>query len=104
MRRRSVSALRRRTWRFERGQRALLGVERVRAAEGDRLVAAGVAEGSAEDDRDVEAGEPLGDDFLAASGLFAWSGEVADDEGLRSVEDTAEKELSHETVQPVRRL
>src|SRR6266850_1224578 len=74
MRRRIVSALRRRTWRFERGQRALLGVERMRAAEGDGLVAAGVAEGSAEDDGDVLAGEALGDDFLAARGVFGWSG------------------------------
>src|SRR6266403_2021377 len=104
MRRRSVSALRRRTWRFERGQRALLGVERVRAAEGDGLVAAGVAEGGPENDGNVEAGETLGHDFLAARGVFAWGGEVADHESLRSVERAAEEELSQETVEPVRRL
>src|SRR5882762_8384434 len=104
MRRRIVSALRRRTWRFERGQRALLGVERMRAAEGDGLVAAGVAEGSAEDDGDVEAGEALGDDFLAARGVFAWSGEVADDERFGSVEGAVEQQLGQETVEPVRRL
>src|SRR5467141_2323460 len=104
MRRRIVSALRRRTWRFERGQRAFLGVERMRAAEGDGLVAAGVAEGSAEDDGGVEAGEALSDDCLAARGVFVRSGEVADDEGLRSVEGTAEEELGQETVEAVRRL
>src|SRR6266446_1019351 len=102
MRRRSVSALRRRTWRFERGQRALLGVERMRAAEGDGLVAAGVAEGSAEDDGDVEAGEALSDDFLAARGVFARGGEVADDERFGSVESAAEEELGQETVEAVR--
>src|SRR6267143_402204 len=104
MRRRSVSALRRRTWRFERGQRALLGVERVRAAEGDGLVAAGVAERGAEDDGNVEAGETLGDDFFAASRVFARGGKVADDEGLRSVEGAAEEELGQEAVEAVRRL
>src|SRR5712664_728810 len=104
MRRRSVSALRRRTWRFERGQRALLRVERMRAAEGYGLVAAGVAEWCSEDDGDVEAGEALGDDFLAARGVFVRSGEVTDDEGLRSVEGAAEEELGQETVEPVRRL
>src|SRR5882724_3749425 len=86
MQRRSVSALRRRTWRFEWGQRALLGVERVRAAEGDGLVAAG---------------ETLGDDFLAAGRVFARGGEVAHDEGFRSVEGAAEEELGEETVEPV---
>src|SRR5882672_4459825 len=104
MRRRSVSALRRRTWRFERGQRALLGVQRMRAAESDGLVAAGVAEWRSEDDRDVEAGETLGDDFLAARGVLAGGGEVADDERFGSVEGTIEEELGQETVQPVRRL
>src|ERR1700720_1990296 len=104
MRRRSVSALRRRTWRFERGQRALLGVERMRTAEGDGLVAAGVAEGSAEDDGDVEVGEALGDDLLATHGVFARGGEVADDEGFRSVEGAAQEELGQETVEAVRRL
>src|SRR5881394_893643 len=104
MRRRSVSALRRRTWRFDRGQRALLGVERVRASKGDGLVAAGVAEGRSEDDRNSEAGEAFGDDFLAARGVFARGGEVAHDEGFRSIEGAAEEELGEKTVDPVRRL
>src|SRR6267143_59878 len=104
MRRRSVSALRRRTWRFEWCQRALVSVERVRAAEGDGLVAAGMAEGGAEDDGNVEARETLGNDFLAARGVFARSGEVADDEGLRSVEGAAEEELGQEAVEAIRRL
>src|SRR6266850_241019 len=91
MRRRIVSALRRRTWRFERGQRALLGVERMRAAEGDGLVAAGVAEGSAEDDGDVLAGEALGDDFGAARGGGAGGPadrrrELAEEQRLEAVE------------------
>src|ERR1700682_2617317 len=104
MRRRSVSALRRRTWRFEWSQRALVGVERMRAAKGDGLVAAGVAEGGAEDDGEVEPGETLGDDLLAARGVFARGGEVADDESLRSVEGAAEEELGQEAVETVRRL
>src|SRR3954454_16925299 len=99
-----VSALRRHAGSFDRGQRAVVGIEGVRAAEGNGLVPAGVAEGGAEDDRDVEAAQPLCDDLLAAGGILAWSGEVADDESLCAVERAAEQELGQETVEPVGRL
>src|SRR5206468_1862720 len=68
------------------------------------LVASGVAEGGAEDDRDVQGGEALGDDLLAASGILARGGEVADDESLGFLEGAAEEELGEEAVEPVGRL
>src|ERR1700694_3050754 len=104
MRRRSVSALRRRERRFERSQRAGIGVERVRAPEGDGLVAARVPEGRAKHDWDFEPREPLRYDFLAASRVLARTGEVSDDEGLGAVEHAAEQELGQQPIETVRWL
>src|SRR5258705_1772368 len=102
MRRRSVSALRWGARRFEGCERAFVGIESVGATEGHRLVAAGVAEGSAEDDGDFELCKPLRDDLLAACRVFAWAGQVADHEGLGAVESAAEQELGEEAVEAVR--
>src|SRR3954465_2173843 len=104
MRRPTVSALGGRGRSFERGQRAPGGGHGRRAAEGDGLVVAGVAEGGAEGDRDLEAGKPFPDHFLAALRIFTGRGEVADDESLGAVEGAAEQELGEKTVDPVRRL
>src|SRR2546426_651363 len=60
MRRVSVSALRWRARRFQRRECALVGVERMGAAEGGGLVAAGGGGGGAEDDRDVQGGQAAG--------------------------------------------
>src|SRR2546425_9590047 len=101
MRRVSVSALRWRARRFQRRECALVGVERMGAAEGDGLVAAGVAEGGAEDDGNVKGGQALGDGVLAPRGVFAGAGEVADDEGLGFVQGAAEEQLGEEAVEAV---
>jgi len=104
MRRGSVSALRWGARRFEGRERAFVGIESVRAAEGHGLVAAGVAEGGAEDQGDFHLGEAFGDDVLAAGWIFGGAGEVADDECLGAVESAAEQELGEEAVEAVRRL
>src|SRR6266436_843777 len=104
MRRGSVSALGWGARRFEGRERTFVGIESVRAAEGHGLVAAGVAEGGAEDQGDSHLGEAFGDDVLAAARIFAWAGEVADDERLGAVEYAAEQELGEEAVQAVGRL
>src|SRR6267142_605240 len=96
MRRGSVSALRWGARRFEGRERTFVGIESVRATEGHGLVAAGVAEGGAEDDGDLHLGEAFGDDILAAGRVFAGAGEVADHEGLGAVEYAAEQELGEE--------
>src|SRR5207248_216275 len=93
MRRRRVSALRGGNRRFQRSELARAGVQRVCAAEGDRLVPAGVAEGRSEDHRDREGSEALGYDFLAASRVFPRREEIADDKTLRALERAAEQEL-----------
>src|ERR687888_177746 len=93
MRRRRVSSLRGDSRRFQRGELPRAGVQRVCASEGDGLVAAGVAEGRPEHDRDAEPGETLADRLLASRRVFARREEIADDETLRSVERAAEQKL-----------
>src|SRR5207248_2278740 len=83
---------------------AFVRVKRVRAAEGDGLVAAGVTEGPAERDRDLERTEALGHHFFATRAVFAGRREVADDESLRAVEGSAQEQLRAEAVETVRRL
>src|SRR2546421_6254451 len=104
MRRRRVSALRGGNRRFQRSELARAGVQRVCAAEGDRLVPAGVAEGRSEDHRDREGSEALGYDFLAASRVFPRREEIADDKTLRALERAAEQELREQAVEPLWRL
>src|SRR5438105_2906056 len=103
MRRSSVSALRRHGRRFQRRELAGVGVERVRAAEGDGLVAAGVAEGCPERHRDGELAQALRNDFFPALRIFARRREIAHHERLRPVEDgriaIADQELARESFQ-----
>src|SRR2546428_8308401 len=98
MRRCSVSALRWGARRFEGCERAFVGIESVRAAEGHGLVAAGVAEGSSEDDGDLERGEAFGDDLFAALRVFTRAREVADHERLGAVERADEPALDEKAV------
>src|SRR5437764_981101 len=97
MRRRRVSALRGGNRRFQRSELARAGVQRVCAAEGDRLVPAGVAEGRSEDHRDREGSEALGYDFLAASRVFPRREEIADDKTRRAA--VADDELARKLAQ-----
>src|SRR2546430_16165325 len=99
-----VSALRRYRRRFQRRELAGVGVERVRAAEGDGLVAAGVAEGCPEHHRDTELAQSLRHDFFPALRIFARRREIAHHERLRSVEGAAEGELREQPIEAVRRL
>src|SRR5438270_671014 len=94
MRRSRVSALRRHGRRFQRRELAGVGVERVRAAEGDGLVAAGVAEGCPERHRDGELAQALRNDFFPALRIFARRREIAHHERLRPVEGDAEEAVS----------
>src|SRR2546426_10393825 len=104
MRRRRVSALRGGNRRFQRSELTRAGVQRVCAAEGDRLVPAGMAKGRSEDHRDGERSKALGDHFLAASRVFPRREEIADDKTLHAVERAAEQQLREQTVESVRRL
>src|SRR5438552_2645969 len=104
MRQSRVSALRRDGRRFQRRELAGVGVERVRAAEGDGLVAAGVPEGRPERYRDGELAQALGNDVFPALRGFTGRGEIAHYEGLRSLEDAAEEELGEQAIEAIRRL
>src|SRR2546422_6436417 len=98
-----VSALRRYRRRFQRRELAGVGVERVRAAEGDGLVAAGVAEGCPERHRDGELAQALRHDFFPALRIFPRRREIAYHERLRALEGAAEKELGEQTIEAIRR-
>src|SRR2546422_5614145 len=104
MRRSSVSALRRDGRRFQRCELAGVGVKRMRAAEGDGLVAAGVPEGRPERHGDGELAQALGNDFFPAFEGFTGRAEIAHYEGLRSLEDAAEEELGEQAIEAIRRL
>src|SRR5256885_11621179 len=104
MRRSSVSALRSDGRRFQRSELAGVGVKRMRAAEGDGLVAAGVPEGRPERHGDGELAQALGNDFFPAFEGFTGRAEIAHYEGLRSLEDAAEEELGVQAIEAIRRL
>src|SRR2546427_2110362 len=104
MRRSRVSALRRDGRRFQRREFAGVGIEGVRAAEGDGLVAAGVAEGRPERDGDTELAQALRHHFVPALRVFTWRREVAHHESLCAVEGAAEEELGEQAIEAIRRL
>ena len=76
----------------------------MRAAEGDGLVAAGVAEGCPERHRDGELAQSLRHDFFPALRIFARRREIAHHERLRPVEGAAEGELREQAIEAIRRL
>src|SRR2546430_9556886 len=104
MRRSSVSALRSDGRRFQRSELAGVGVERMRAAEGDGLVAVGVPEGRPERHGDGELAQALGNDFFPALRGFTGRGEIAHYERLRSFEGATEEELGEQAIEAIRRL
>src|SRR4051795_13437938 len=91
--------------RAPKGDERTLGcVEGVRDAERDRLVAAGVSEGRAEDERNPERLEALGEHLVAAFGGLADAEQVPDDDALGALERSRLEELGAEPVEAIRGL
>src|SRR3954462_7976075 len=88
----------------EGDERTLGRVEGVRDAERDRLVAARMAKGSAEDERNAERLEALREYLVAAFGGLADAEQVPDDDTLRPVERPGLQELGAEPVEAIGRL
>src|ERR1700682_523396 len=87
--------------RVERHEPTCIGVGRVRHAERDGLVAAGVAEGRAEDDGTAERKQALRDGLDAARRIFAGGGQGSGDEAPGALERAAQEELREQALELV---
>src|SRR5438067_3095778 len=101
---RVASARRGRDRASEGDERTLGRVEGVRDTERDRLVAAGVADGSAQDEGNPERLEALRQHLVAAFGGLADAEEIADDDALHPFERSGLEELGAQPVQAIGRL